>query len=125
MRGKNTFTFQKNSLLKKAIIEHIIKLLSQLYYLRSLAGQAVLAAADEDVAGLKQRISEARESVVALEFMVSEPASADVKEIRDIVDRLREENIFAQEQDEQNVSLGAQMDDAIRLLQKVYRTEIK
>lgn len=56
--AKSAFTFQRNSLLKKASIEQILKLLHQLYYLKSLTGQAALGASDEDVAGLNQRVSE-------------------------------------------------------------------
>ncbi len=44
---KSTFTFQKNSLLKRASIEQILKLLHQFHYLKSLTGQAVLGMADE------------------------------------------------------------------------------
>lgn len=123
--AKNTFAFQKNSLLKKASVEQFVKLLTQLHYLKSLTGQAVLAAADGDVTGLKQRILETRESIIALESMLSVPPSADMKKLRDIVHSVREENVFAQDHNTPNITLSAQMDDAIRALQNIYRTEIK
>jgi hypothetical protein len=123
--ARSTFTFQRNSLLKKASIEQIIKLFKQLYHLRALTGQPVLAVADEDVAGLQQQISETKASVIALEFLVSAPASADVKRVRDVVYGLREENVFAQDHDTPNVTLSAQLGDAISALNSIYHTEIK
>ena len=123
--AKSTFTFQRNSLLKKASIEQILKLLHQLYYLKSLTGQAALGASDEDVAGLNQRVSETTDSLMALESMISARESADMKMVRDIVHHLREENVFARDDKTPNVPLSQQLDDAISALQNIYRLEIK
>lgn len=123
--AKNTFTFQKNSLLKKASIEQLLKLLYQFHHLKSLTGQAVLGSADEGVTGLKQRISEIRESVMVLESMISAHASADVKKIRDVAHHLGEENVFARDENTPNVAISQQLDDAISALQNIYRFEIK
>lgn len=123
--AKSTFTFQRNSLLKKASIEQIQKLLHQLYYLKSLTGQAALGASDEDVAGLNQRVSETTDSLMALESMISARESADMKMVRDIVHHLREENVFARDDKTPNVPLSQQLDDAISALQNIYRLEIK
>jgi hypothetical protein len=122
--AKNTSTFQENSLLKKASIEQILKLLNQFHYLKSLRGQAVLAAADENVSGLKQRISEIRESVMVLESMISARASADVKKICDVVYNLREENVFGSVENNPNDFFSQQLDDAISALKNIYRLEI-
>ena len=122
---KSTFTFQKNSLLKRASIEQILKLLHQFHYLKSLTGQAVLGMADEEVTGLKQRISEIRESVMALESMISDHARADVKTVSDVAHHLREENVLARDESTPNVALGQLLDDAISALQNIYRLEIK
>lgn len=123
--AKSTFTFQKNSLLKKASIEQIIQLLHQLHYLKSLTGQSVLGIADQEVTGLKQRISGIRESIMALESMISTYAGADVKRIRDIALHLREGNVFAHDENTPNVAISQQLDDAISTLQNIYRLEIK
>lgn len=123
--AKSAFTFQRNSLLKKASIEQILKLLHQLYYLKSLTGQAALGASDEDVAGLNQRVSETTDSLMALESMISARESADMKMVRDIVHHLREENVFARDDKTPNVPLSQQLDDAISALQNIYRLEIK
>ena len=123
--AKNTFTFQKNSLLKKASIEQILKLLHQLHYLKSLTGQAVLGATDEDVRVLKQRILETQESVMALESMISDHSSAYVKQIHDVMYHLREDNVFARDENTLNIALSQQLDGAIGVLQNIYRLEIK
>ena len=47
--AKNSFAFQRNSLLKKAIIEKILEILHHIQYLKSLTTQPALMAADEDV----------------------------------------------------------------------------
>lgn len=123
--AKNTSTFQENSLLKKASIEQILKLLHQFHYLKSLTGQAVLSAADENVSGLKQRISETRESLMVLESMISAHANADVKKICDVVYNLREENLFGSDENKPNDFFSQQLDDAISALKNIYRLEIK
>jgi putative flippase GtrA len=123
--AKNTFTFQRNSLLKKANIEQILKLLQQLHYLKSLTGQAVLGAADQEFTGLKQRISETRDSVKTLESMISATANADLKTVCDFVHSLNETNVFASDDNTPNVTLSRQLDNAISALQNIYHTEIK
>ena len=102
-----------------------MKLLTQLYYLRSLTGQPALAIADEDFTKLRERISETRAGVMVLESMLSAPASADVKRVRDVVNSLREEKVFAQDQNTPNVNLSAQLGEAISALYSIYHTEIK
>ena len=123
--AKNTFTFQRNSLLKKANIEQILKLLLQLHYLKSLTGQAVLGATDEEFTGLNQRISEIWDSVKTLESMISATANADIRKVRDLVHSLNETNVFASDDNTPNVALRRQLDDAITALQNIYHTEIK
>lgn len=123
--AKSTFNFQKSSLLKKASIEQILKLMHQLHYLKSLTDKAVLGADDKDVTGLKQRISETRESVMALESMLSAHASADVKKLHAVAHHLREENVFACYENTPNVASIKQLDEAISALQNIYRLEIR
>ena len=123
--AKNTFSFQKVSLLKKASIEQIVKLLHQLYYLKSIIGQAVLGVADEEFTGQEQRISETRDSVKTLEFMISDTSNAEVKKILDCVQGLRPEDFCSRNASTSNVALKQKLDDAISALQKIYRTEIK
>ena len=123
--AKTTFSFQKNSLLKTARIEKIIKLIQQLHYLKSLAGQPVFGAADEDVTGLGQRIAEVMRSVLVLEGMVSVSAGTEMKKVRDIVHSLHESSVFPTGQNGPNVSLNERLDKAIKALERVYRTEMK
>lgn len=123
--AKHTFTFQKNSLLKKASIEKMLELLQQLYYLKSLIGQAVLGVADEKFTEQEQRISEARDSVKTLEFMISAASSAHLKKIGDCVYDLRQKDFCYPDDSTSNVALRQKLDDAIRALQKIYRTAIK
>lgn len=123
--ARNTYLFQKNSLLKKASIEQILKLLHQLQYIRSLTTQVVLAAADEEVAGIKQRISEIRANVKILESMVCAHASTDFRKLQDLTDHLSEENIFALDETIPNIALSLRLNDAINALQKIYRLELK
>jgi len=123
--AKSSFNFQKNSLLKKANIEQILKLLHQLQKLKSLSVQAVLSVADDDVSGLKQRILEIEENLIILESMISPPASADIENIRSIVFDLKEYDIFARKENKQNLTISRQLDDAISALQNIYHAEIK
>ena len=123
--AKNTFAFQRNSLLKKSTVEHMLKVLHQLYYLKSFTNQTVLGAADGDVTGLEQRISETRESVTVLETMVSGGAKARVGRVRDVVQNLRGENVFAGNDQTPNVALIAKLDGAICAIQEIYNREIK
>ncbi len=122
--AKNAFSFQRNSLLKAASIEQIVRLLQQLYYFKSLAGQPVFGAADEEVTGLGQRIAEIKQSVFVLGAMVSASALEDVKEVQDIVHRLREDSVFPIGQNGPSPSLSRDLDKAVDALQRVYRTEM-
>ncbi len=123
--ARNAFAFQRNSLLKKASIEQILKLLHQVQYLKSLTSQPVLLAADEEVTGLKDRISEARKSVATLRSMISASTNKEIAIVRDVMDGLREDIIFASDDKTPNQTIAQQLDDAICALQKIYRTETK
>lgn len=123
--AKNSFAFQRNSLLKKASIDKILELLHQIQYLKSFTTQTALMAADEDVMSLKDRISEARRSVVTLRTMISPSTSKEIKIVRDVMDRLEEDIIFATDDKTQSQITAQRLDDAISALQKIYLTEIK
>ena len=123
--ARNAFAFQRNSQLKKASIEQILKLLHQVQYLKSLTSQPVLMAADEEVTGLKDRISEARKSVVTLRSMISASTNKEIAIVRDVMDGLREDLIFASDDKTPSQTIAQQLDDAISALQKIYRTETK
>ena len=92
--ARSTFSFHQNSLLKTSNTEQIVKLLQQLYYFKSLTGQPVLGAGDEDITAIGQRIAEAKHSVLLLEAMVSANARTDMRKVHDIVHGLREGSIF-------------------------------
>lgn len=123
--AKNAFAFQRNSLLKKASIEQILKLLHQIQYLKSLTRQPVLQAADEEVIALKESISEARRSVVTLESMTTASTSQEIAIVRDVVKGLREDLIFAADDKTPNLTVAQRLDEAISALQKIYRMETK
>lgn len=123
--AKNAFAFQRNSLLKKASIEQILNLLHQIQYLKSLASQPVLQAADEEVIGLKDRISEARKSVATLGSMTTASTSKEISIVRNVVNGLREDLIFASDEKTPNFTVVQRLDEAISALQKIYRTETK
>lgn len=123
--ARSTFSFQRNLLLKTASIEQIVKLLQQIYYLKSLAGQTALEAADEDVIKLGQRIAEAKHSVLFLEAMVPASARSDMRKVHEIVHGLREGSIFPTGQSGSNASFTAKLDEARDALQRVYRGEMK
>lgn len=123
--AKNSFAFQRNSLLKKAIIEKILEILHHIQYLKSLTTQPALMAADEDVMSLKNRISEARKSVVTLRSMISASTSKEIKIVCDVMDGLKEDIIFAPDDKTPSQITAQRLDDAINALQKIYRTEIK
>ena len=123
--AKSTFSFQRNLLLKTASVEKIVKLLQQIYYFKSLAGQPVFDAEDEDVIGLRQRIAEVKNDVLVLEGMVSATAREDVKDVHDVVHKLHEDNVFPTGQNGPNTPLNERLDKAIDALQRVYRTEMK
>ena len=119
------FAFQKNVLFKKVTCEQVLKVLNQIHYLKSVACHAVLDAPDEDIIGVEERIANIRESVVALESMVSPSARGDVQKLRDIVNGLREAHIFAKDQTEPNSALRVQLDHAIKALNRIYKAELK
>ncbi|MBS4073067.1 MAG: hypothetical protein KGZ90_17190 [Algoriphagus sp.] len=123
--ARSTFSFQRNSLLKAANLEHIVKILQQLYYFKSLTGQPVLDASDEDVTGLGQKIAEAKHSIVLLEAMVPESARTEIMKVNDIVQGLHEGDIFPTGQGGSNSALRARLNDAIDALQCIYRKEMK
>lgn len=123
--AKNVFAFQHNSLLKKASIEKIVELLSQIHYLKDLANQPVLQAADEEVVGLKDRILEARRNVITLGSMASVSASKEIAIVRGVVNGLQENLIFSSDDKTPNQTIVQQLDDAISALQKIYRMETK
>lgn len=123
--ARSTFTFQKKMLLKKMTIEQILKLLQQLQYLKSLTGQSILGAADGAVTRLNQRISETQESILVLESMISDSANADMKKVCDFVHGLRQDSIFALDDNTPNDTLNQQLDVAIGILQKIYHKELK
>lgn len=123
--AKNAFAFQRKSLLKKASIEQILKLLNQIQYLKSLTSQPVLQAADEEVVGLKDSISEARKSIATLGSMTAASTSKEIAIVRDVVNGLREDLIFATDDKTSNLTVVQRLDEAISALQKIYHTETK
>lgn len=123
--AKNTFSFQRNSLLKVSITEQIVRLLQQLFYLKTLAGEPVFGAADEEVIGLGQKIAEAKHSVRVLEGMVSASARADVQKVHAIVHELREDSVFPTGQSGPNALLKQRLDTAIEALERAYRMEMR
>lgn len=123
--ARSAFTFQKNSLLKTATVEQIVKLLQQLYYLKSLAGQPVFGASDEDVTGLEQRIADVKHSLLLLGAMVPANAGQEMKKVHAIVHGLYEGGIFPSGESGPNATLSAKLDEAIDALQCVYRAEMK
>lgn len=123
--AKNAFAFQRNSLLKKASIEQILLLLHQTHYLKSLTSQPVLHAADGEVTGLKDRILEARKSVITLESMTSASTRKEIEIVRGVLDGLRDDLIFAFDEKTPNLTTAKQLDSAISALQRIYRMETK
>lgn len=93
--------------------------------MKSLTSQPVLLATDEEVAGLKVKISEARKSIATLRSMISASTSKEIAIVRDVMDGLREDLIFASDDKTPNQTIVQQLDDAISALQKIYRAEIK
>lgn len=123
--AKNTFTFQKNSLLKKASIEQMVKLLQQLNYLKSLIGQSVLGITDEEFTEQEQQILDTRDRVKTLEFMISATQITDLKKIRDCVHGVRQKDFCFPDDNTSNVALKQKLDDAISALQKIYLVAMK
>jgi ABC-type multidrug transport system fused ATPase/permease subunit len=122
--AKKTSSFQKNSLLKKALIEKILALQEQLYDLKSHLGQSALAVADEKLARPGKIISEAADSVRVLGFMLSDTASADLNKILDCVRRLQQEDFYSPSNSISNTAIKKKLDDAISALKTIYRAEI-
>ncbi|HRH71505.1 MAG TPA: hypothetical protein PLM62_00320 [Zoogloea sp.] len=123
--AKKAFTFQTKSLLKKAIIDQTLTLLSQLHYLKSLTDKVVFDVADEAIIGLRQRISETKANATALESMINAHASVEMGRIRYVVHQLSEEKIFANDEKTQNVAISRQLDEAINALHNIYHLELK
>ena len=123
--ANNAFAFQRNSLLKKANIEQTLKLLHQIYYLKSLTSQPVLQAVDEEVRGLKDRIREARQSIVTLGSMTSACTSKEVAIVQAVVNELHDDRIFAPDDKTPNLTVAQRLDDAISALQKIYHMETR
>ncbi len=119
------FAFQKNELFKKVTCEQVLKILNQIHFLKSVASHAVFDASYEDIIGVEERIASIRESLVALESMVSPSASGGVQKLRDIVHGFRETRIFAKDQTEPNSALRVQLDNAINALNGIYKAELK
>lgn len=123
--AKSVFSFQRNTLVKQATSDQIRRLLTQLYYLKSLTGQAVLDAEDDAIVGLASYISDTKVSVAVLEAMMTAPESPDARKVREIISELHEGNVFAQDQTKANTAVSGQLDDAISSLQSIYRSEMK
>lgn len=123
--ARSSSSFQKNSLLKKATIEQIVKLLHQIHYLKSLANQPAFSAADEHVMGLDDRIREARESAITLRSMTSAFTSKEIVIICDVVNGLHKGHVFARDEKTQNTELTQKLDAAISALQEIYQRETK
>lgn len=123
--ARSTFTFQKNFILKRTVIEQLLRLLQDFYYLKSLSGQGVLGAADDEVTGLKQRISDTRASSIALESMLSVNSRDDIESIQRVTRDLSERDFFADNGAVPNVDTRRQLESAISALQRIYRFELK
>lgn len=123
--ARSTFTFQRQSLLKKNTIDQIQKLLQQLQYFKSLTGQAVLGTADDDFTNINLRISETQECILVLESMISVSAKAELKKVSDIVRDLDEASIYALDENTPNNELKSQLDISICILQNIYHKELK
>ena len=82
-------------------------------------------ATDKNVVGLKDRLSEVRQSILTLRCMISASTSKDIKIICTIMDELDEYNIFAPDDKTPNQKAAQRLDAVISALQKIYQTEIK
>lgn len=123
--SKSVFSFQRNTIVKQATSDQIRKLLTQLYYLKSLTGQAALDAEDDTIVGLASHIADTKASVAVLGAMMTVQESPDTRKVREIISDLHEGNVFAQDQTKPNTSVSMQLDDAISSLQSIYRSEMK
>ncbi len=123
--AKVAFAFQRNSVLKRASIEQMLKLLQELHYLKSLTDRTVFAVADEDVVGLNRRVSETVDTVRALEVMASPKARIGLKRIANVLDGLNESNVFAPDDATSDGTVGHRLDGAIGELQSIYYAEVK
>ncbi|MFT3761281.1 MAG: hypothetical protein QM761_01450 [Pseudoxanthomonas sp.] len=123
--ARSALAFQKNSLLKKASIELMLKIMWQLHYLKSLTYRAALGTPDQEFSGLGQRIADTKDDVMALESMLSATVGTDVKTIREFLCGLRESEVFAASDGVPNASIENRLDDAISAMNSIYRKEIK
>ncbi len=122
--AKSTFAFQRNSLLKKANIEQILRLLYQLHHLKSLTYETAWNAEDKKIIELTSNIFELRKNVTILQCMIAGPASGDVIILRHLTNDLHENNIFACDDEIPNIAAARQLDDAINVLQNIYLIEM-
>ena len=83
----------------------------------------MLQAADGEITGLKDRILEARKSIMALEAMTSASTSKEIEIVRGVLDGLRDDLIFASDEKNPNATTAQQLDNAISALQRIYRME--
>lgn len=124
--ARSTYIFQKQSLLKKMTIEQMQKLLHQLHYLKSHTRRGALSAPDDEIMRLSQRISETNECFFVLKSMISDSsAQSDLSKISDVLLGLNEHKIYAYDELSPNNTVIRQLDDAIGMLQKIYRKELK
>lgn len=124
--ARSNYIFQKQSLLKKMTVEQMQKLLHQLHYLKSLTRHRALSAPDDEITRLRQRISETNECFLVLESMISDSsAQSDLKKVSDFLLGLDEYEIYASDEHSPNHIICRQLDEAIGMLQKIYRRELK
>lgn len=124
--AKKALDFQKSAALKQATLSQIVVVMQHLHYLKSLTDQVALAVDDRIFAALPQRISNIRDSVVALQaMMTTKDAQAEVDRVLEIVFGLSENNIFTSEQSSQNRECAKRLNDAIDGLHRIYSMEIR
>lgn len=124
--SRSTYIFQKQSLLKKMTIEHMQKLMHQLYYLKSLTGKVSLSVPDDEFTNLSKRISETKECFLALESMISySSAQSDLRNVSDFLLDLDEHKIYSPDEHSPNHTVNQQLGDVIGMLQEIYRKELK
>lgn len=117
---KNAFRFQKNAILKQAVLSEIASVVCELQFLLSLTDQQPLAVADEVISTLPQKISGIVHSITKLQSMTTMSAQADIKKVLEIISKLHEAAIFSQEG-----GSATRLREAINLLEKIYRMEIR
>lgn len=122
------FKFQKNSLLKQASIDQMIKLIQVISYLKRLGEISVLDSADNELEGLKSKIAEAKACISYLDSIVSKSAKVEMKVVHDFVYGLQEESIFSlgcNEADCKVVMNFELANNAIQALQRIYYIEVE